>query len=150
MIPQSSDVFSAGNAPVGAGRFKLFCFHRCGLALSLSLASAIFLCGCHKKTLAASQAPEPVPAPAAAAAPAMPASHGPAAQPLPASSQAIAANATASEVAGQLTMELRRYVAYTRSIPKNFEDFTAHDPIKFPPPPPGKRYVITGGQVVLQ
>jgi hypothetical protein len=147
MIPQSSDVFSAGNAPVGAGRFKLFCFHRCGLALSLSLASAIFLCGCHKKTLAASQAPEPVPAPAAAAAPA---SHGPAAQPLPASSQAIAANATASEVAGQLTMELRRYVAYTRSIPKNFEDFTAHDPIKFPPPPPGKRYVITGGQIVLQ
>src|ERR1039458_7359191 len=86
MIPQSSDVFSAGNAPVGAGRFKLFCFHRCGLALSLSLASAIFLCGCHKKTLAASQAPEPVPAPAAA--PVVPASHGPAAQPLPASSQA--------------------------------------------------------------
>ena len=147
-IPRSLDVFSAGNAPVGAGRFKLFCFHRCGLALSLSLASAIFLCGCHKKPLAASPPPEPVPAPAAA--PVVPASHGPAAQPLPASSQAIAANATASEVAGQLTMELRRYVAYTRSIPKNFEDFTAHDPIKFPPPPPGKRYVITGGQVVLQ
>src|ERR1017187_1941694 len=65
-IPRSQDVSSAGNAPVGAGRFKLFCFHRCGLALSLSLASAIFLCGCHKKPLAASQAPEPVSAPAAA------------------------------------------------------------------------------------
>src|ERR1039458_6272276 len=94
--------------------------------------------------------PPPARVPAPAPAPGVAASRGPAGQPLPASSQAIAANATASEVAGQLTMELRRYVAYTRSIPKNFEDFTAHDPIKFPPPPPGKRYVITGGQVVLQ
>ena len=150
MIPQSSDVFSAGTPRVDSAGFRLFFFNGCGPALFLSLAAAMILCGCQKKPEAKSPPSEPVSAPAAAAAPAMPASHGPAAQPLPASSQAIAANATASEVAGQLTMELRRYVAYTRSIPKNFEDFTAHDPIKFPPPPPGKRYVITGGQIVLQ
>jgi len=47
-------------------------------------------------------------------------------------------------------MELRRYIAYTRSIPKSFEDFVAHDPIRFPAPPPGKKYAISGGKVVLQ
>ena len=71
-------------------------------------------------------------------------------QPLPPSSQAIAANSSAEAVTEQLTMELRRYVAYTRTIPKSFEDFVAHDPIKFPQPPAGKKYIITGGKVVLQ
>ena len=125
-------------------------FLKSGMArLLLGVAAGILFCGCHKKSEAQAPPPETAPAPTTAAA-ATPAAHGPVAQPLPASSQTIAANATADEVAGQLTLELSRYVAYTRNIPKSFEDFVAHDPVKFPPPPPGKKYVITGGQIILQ
>ena len=114
-------------------------------------ATAILGCGgCHKKTDKKTPPSESVPAPTTANATAAPAPRGPVAQPLPARSQGIATSANIEAVTAQLTLELRRYVAYTRTIPKNFEDFTAHDPITFPPPPAGKKYIITGGKVVLQ
>jgi len=76
--------------------------------------------------------------------------HPPVAQALPrAATQTIAANAGTDAAAAQLTTELRRYVGYTRTIPKNFDDFIAHDPVKFPPAPAGKKYVIEQGQVVV-
>jgi hypothetical protein len=145
MISPFARHFSADAEPVVTGDFWFGLFANCGTARLLVLVAMIFVCGCHKNLAAQ---PKPPSALTQTAVP--PASHGPEAQPLPASSQVIAANTSADEIAGQLTLELRRYVAYTRSIPKNFEDFAAHDPIKFPPPPPGKKYVITGGRVILQ
>lgn len=111
-----------------------------GLMLALVLTAIGFaVCSCSKK--AATDTPRTT---------ANPSTGAPAPQPLPPSSQTIAADATAEAAAGQLTAELRRYVAYTHSIPKSFEDFAAHDPIKFPPPPSGKKYVIAHGKVVVQ
>lgn len=75
---------------------------------------------------------------------------GPVPQAMPAASVAIASGANADEAAGKLTMELRKYVAYTRNIPKNFEDFVAHHPMKYPPAPAGKKYVIEDGKVVVR
>ncbi len=49
----------------------------------------------------------------------------------------------------QLTQELRDYVVRTRSVPRNFEEFTAKSLVRFPPPPPGKKYAIRGQAVVL-
>ena len=156
MFSKTTDNFSVGVLPVNSGRLLFVNFNQCGAVILMSLSAAIFLCGCHKKTEVKSPPPEIVSTPAApaaptaASAPAATISHAPVPQALPASSQAIVANANAEEVAGQLSTELRRYVSYTRTIPKNFEDFIAHDPIKFPPPPAGKKYVITGGRVALQ
>jgi hypothetical protein len=62
----------------------------------------------------------------------------------------LAPNATAEDATGQLSMELRRYVLSTRTIPKNFDDFVARHPMKFPPPPAGKHYAIEEGKVVLR
>ena len=132
------------------GNFSSVFWKPWGQVLTLGLAAGILVSGCHKKSAAQAPPPEPAAGPTTGGAPAAPAAHGPVAQPLPASSQTIAANANADEVAGQLTQELQRYVVYTRSIPKNFEEFTARDPIKFPPPPPGKKYVISDGKVVLK
>jgi len=49
----------------------------------------------------------------------------------------------------QLSLELRRYVVSTRSVPKNFEDFAAKSHLQIPPPPAGKKYIIQGHAVVL-
>ena len=117
------------------------------------LAASVLLSGCGKKN-STTQSPPPetasAPAAAHAATPAAPVGHAPVAQAMPANAPAIAANASAAAVTDQLSAELRRYVAYTRTIPKSFEEFIAHDPIKFPPAPAGKKYVINGAQVVLE
>jgi hypothetical protein len=115
---------------------------------TLGLSAAILFCGCHKEP-EATNTPSQLPSASSSATNARE-GFRPAAQPLPPSTQTIAASATAEEAAAQLTLELRRYVAYTRNIPKNFEEFAARDPIKFPPPPAGKKYVITGGMVKIQ
>jgi len=131
----------------------------CGFYLILILAALCLpVSGCSKKSKTEAQnvAPvegsqnAPLPETQNPAANSKPASSPVSPQPLPASSQTIPADASVEAVTGQLTSELRRYIAYTRSIPKSFEDFAAHDPIKFPPPPAGKKYVITGGKVVVQ
>ena len=54
-------------------------------------------------------------------------------------------NATLS----QLTLELRRYVVGTRSVPKDFEEFAAKSRVQAPPPPAGKKYAIKAQAVVL-
>jgi hypothetical protein len=149
MTCRSSVVFFPAAPPAKAGHVRRRLLKPWKPGLLPALATALWLCGCHKNSEAKAPPPETTPAPAAAA-PAAPPARGPVAQALPPSSQGIAANASAEEVAAQLSLELRRYVAYTRSIPKSFEDFVAHDPIKFPPPPAGKKFVISGGRVVVQ
>jgi len=49
----------------------------------------------------------------------------------------------------QLSLELRKYVVRTRSVPKNFEDFIAKSNVQAPAPPSGKKYAIENKAVVL-
>ena len=49
----------------------------------------------------------------------------------------------------QLSLELRRYVLGTRSVPKNFEEFAARSGLQAPPPPTGRKYAIRGQEIVL-
>jgi hypothetical protein len=49
----------------------------------------------------------------------------------------------------QLSLELRRYVVRTRSVPKDFEEFLAKSQVQVPPPPSGKKYAIQNQAVVL-
>ena len=121
-----------------------------GVAAILLILPAL---GCGKKS-----PPAPVPAPAVenspapvvapVAAPRVPGP--PVAHPAPPSQVSLPANATADAAADQLTMELRRYVLTTRSIPKTFEDFAAKHPMKFPPAPAGKHYAIEEGKIVVR
>lgn len=49
----------------------------------------------------------------------------------------------------QLSLELRKYVVRTRSVPKDFDDFIAKAHVQAPPPPAGKKYAIEHQAVVL-
>ena len=49
----------------------------------------------------------------------------------------------------RLSIELRKYVVGSRSVPKNFEDFVSKARVEYPPAPAGKRYKIAGQAVVL-
>jgi len=49
----------------------------------------------------------------------------------------------------QLSVELRKYVVGTRSVPKDFEEFAAKSHMQAPPPPAGKKYAIKDQAVVL-
>lgn len=50
----------------------------------------------------------------------------------------------------QLSLALRKYIAGSRSLPKDFNDFLAKSGVQPPPPPPGKKYVIQGAVVALE
>jgi len=50
---------------------------------------------------------------------------------------------------GQLSLELRKYVVRTRSIPKTFEEFLAKSNVQPPPAPAGKKYAIQDQVIVL-
>ena len=117
----------------------------------LGAGGALLLAGCGKK-----ETPPPAALPSAPAEPAdgnkktpvLPVAPRPSAT-LPVA-PVIPASAGAEESAAQLSVALHRYVIQTRTIPKTFEDFVAHYPVKFPPPPAGKKYVIEEGKVVVQ
>ncbi len=49
----------------------------------------------------------------------------------------------------QLSLELRKYVVRTRSVPKDFDDFIARSHVQAPTPPTGKRYAIQDQAIVL-
>jgi hypothetical protein len=49
----------------------------------------------------------------------------------------------------QLSLALRKYIAGSHSVPKDFNDFLAKSGVQPPPPPAGKRYVIQGPAVAL-
>jgi hypothetical protein len=54
-----------------------------------------------------------------------------------------------SATLNQLSLELRKYVVSTRSVPKNFEEFAAKSHMQVPPAPAGKKFIIQGQAVVL-
>ena len=70
---------------------------------------------------------------------------------MPYATAAVAApeNGEMSATLNQLSLELRKYVVSTRSVPKNFEDFVAKSHAQVPPPPAGQNYKIQGQAVVL-
>jgi hypothetical protein len=49
----------------------------------------------------------------------------------------------------QLSHALRKYVAGSRSVPKDFNDFLVKSGVQLPPPPAGKKYVIQGQVIAL-
>ena len=49
----------------------------------------------------------------------------------------------------QLSHALRKYIAGSHSLPKDFNDFLAKSGVQPPPPPAGKKYVIQGQVVAL-
>jgi hypothetical protein len=61
----------------------------------------------------------------------------------------IPANADMEATLQQLSLELRKYVMRTRSVPKTFDEFAASARIQVPPPPVGKKYAIEKQAVVL-
>ncbi len=100
--------------------------------------------GCHKS------APVAVAPPPTSLDPARDAAPQPTDLPLNPQMQTIAPGQDTEAVLGQLTAELRRYVRYTHTPPHTFEEFASKDPITYPPPPAGKKYVIAAGQVILK
>jgi hypothetical protein len=48
-----------------------------------------------------------------------------------------------------LSLELRKYVVRTRSVPKDFEEFAAKSHLQAPPAPAGKKYAIQNQAIVL-
>ena len=48
-----------------------------------------------------------------------------------------------------LSLELRKYVARTRKVPKTFEEFQTQSNLQTPPAPPGKKYAIQNQAIVL-
>ena len=61
----------------------------------------------------------------------------------------VAENSDINAVLHDLSLELRKYVVRTRSVPKNFEEFAAKSHVQAPPAPAGKKYAIQGQVVVL-
>jgi hypothetical protein len=62
---------------------------------------------------------------------------------------AAPANGDMNATLEQLSLDLRRYVVSTRSVPKNFEEFVAKSHAQIPPAPAGKKYIIQEQAVVL-
>jgi len=110
----------------------------------LFLLTAGFGAGC-KKTDAAANPPM---ASAEQAAPPSPRGPGTPAS-MPATPVVIAAAADSKTTLDQLTLELRKYVVRTRSVPKDFEDFIARSQVQAPTAPDGKKYAIQNHAVVL-
>lgn len=82
----------------------------------------------------------------------------PASQPPPALRRPAAPPAAPVRVAAQpdvnatlqaLSLELRKYVVRTRTVPRSFEEFVERARVQAPPPPPGKKYALEGQAVVL-
>ena len=62
---------------------------------------------------------------------------------------AAPANGDMNAVLEQLSLDLRRYVVTTRSVPKTFEEFVAKSHAQVPPAPAGKKYIIQKQAIVL-
>ena len=109
--------------------------------------AAMLAAGCSKQepaspTDAAANAAQAEPA---AAAP----SRGPGPMVPPSQAAVIADSGNVDATLARLSLELRKYVVGTRSVPKDFEDFIAKSRVQAPPAPAGKKYAIQNQAVVL-
>ena len=118
----------------------------------VSLFAAMLVGGCSKREPTAGtgtatntpQAERSGATPAAA-----PPSRGPAPTAPPATGAVIPDSGDVNATLNRLSLELRKHVVGTRSVPKNFEDFIAKSHVQAPPPPAGKKYAIQDQAVVL-
>jgi hypothetical protein len=78
-----------------------------------------------------------------------PSSRGPGPMIPPSQAAVIADTGDVNATLNQLSLELRKYVVGTRSVPKNFEEFVAKSHVQAPSPPAGKKYAIKDQAVVL-
>ena len=78
-----------------------------------------------------------------------PSPRGPGPMPVASVPGVIEDQADPNAVLAQLTLELRKYVVHSRSVPKNYEEFIAKSQVQAPPPPAGKKYAIQNQAVVL-
>jgi len=118
-----------------------------GLWWAVPLAACLAT-GCSKRepaagTNAAASTPSET-APAAA-----PPSRGPGPPVAPRTAAVIPESSDVNATLNQLSLELRKYVVGTRSVPKNFEEFVAKSHVQAPLPPAGKKYAIKDQAVVL-
>ena len=61
----------------------------------------------------------------------------------------VADNGDVNATLRQLSLELRKYVVRTRSVPKTFEEFASKSQAQVPSPPAGKKYAIQNQAIVL-
>ena len=67
----------------------------------------------------------------------------------PSKAAVIADTGDINATLNQLSLELRKYVVGTRSVPKDFEEFVAKSHVQVPAAPAGKKYAIKDQVVVL-
>ena len=81
-------------------------------------------------------------------APAPPSPRGPG--PMPPAGPVVVSNQDGENAAlEQLSLELRKYVVRTRTVPKTYEEFIAKSNVQAPEPPAGKKYAIQNQAIVL-
>jgi hypothetical protein len=114
------------------------------LLLALGLAA-----GCKKEAAAPAADTPPLPQDQTTAAAEAPPSRGRPVPEAPLAPSVIPANADVDATLQQLSLELRKYVVRTRSVPKTFEEFVEKSRVQAPPAPAGKKYAIEGQAVVL-
>src|ERR1043166_3306363 len=106
-----------------------------------------------KKKASSSATPTPTDAVASDTSPAPPQTapiRGPGPMPPAAVGPAVVSNeGGADAVLSQLSVELRKYVVRTRSVPKTYEEFITKSNVQAPPPPAGKKYAIENQAIVL-
>lgn len=117
------------------------------LALLLLAAAMAAGCGKHETTTGPPKAAAPEPEAASAAPPPTPVGRAPTSSATPAI--VVPDNADVNATLGRLSLELRKYVMRTRTVPKSFEEFLAKSQAQVPPPPAGKKYAIENQAVVL-
>ena len=130
--------------------------HTMGSRLSLLswplLVAATLAVGCSKQQPAAgaNSATSAAQTDPSAAVPAAPSSsRGPGPAVAPPTGAVIPDSGDINATLDRLSLELRKYVVGTRSVPKNFEEFAAKSHLQAPPPPAGKKYAIKDQAIVL-
>jgi len=107
-------------------------------------------CGKHEPAAGDNAATNAAQADASAASPAATASpRGPGPMAPPPKPPVIADSGNMDATLAQLSLELRKFVVRTRSVPKDFEDFVAKSRVQAPPAPAGQKYAIQDQAVVL-
>ena len=104
------------------------------------ISSLMLQCGCNKKS-AQKQVPSPTPE-ANDSHPAVPAPNQTSpSQPTQSSGPSVQANGQPD--LAELNRSLRRWLMANKRVPKNFQDFAATAGVAIPPPPPGKKYMLS-------
>jgi hypothetical protein len=117
-----------------------------GLLVAVMLTAG---CSKHQATSAANPATNAADPSASADASPAPPSHGPGTAVAPAIAAVVPDAGDVKATLEALSLELRKYVVRTRSVPKTFEEFAAKSHLQAPPAPPGKKYAIQNQGVTL-